>query len=104
MNLLHDTCIWAYHPGYATGVQPEDAIALTIDPDAIAALSPYITEHIDRFGRYSLEEGQPPPLDESIFSTAWLPGTNRDGRAVEHTRPRDHEQAAGPVQLSFDGW
>jgi hypothetical protein len=60
----------------------------TIDPDAIAALSPYITEHIDRFGRYSLEEGQPPPLDESIFSTTWLPETDRDALAVEHPRPR----------------
>ena len=76
----------------------------TIDPAAIAALSPYITEHIDRFGRYSLEADQPPPpLDESIFSTAWLPGTNRDAAGVERPRSSDDERAAGPVQLAFDG-
>lgn len=76
----------------------------TIDPDAIAALSPSITEHIDRCGRYSLEEGQPPPLDESIFSTAWLPETDRNALAVERPRSVDHEGAAESVQVSFDGW
>jgi hypothetical protein len=66
-------------------------------------LSPYITEHIDRFGRYSLETDQPPPpLDQSIFSTAWLPGTDREAVVVEH--PRLTERSAGPVQLPFDGW
>ena len=76
-----------------------------IEAEAIAALSPYITEHIDRFGRYSLVEGQePPPLDESIFSTAWLPGTTRDAVVMERARPIAHEQASGPVQLPFDGW
>lgn len=77
----------------------------TIEAEAIAALSPYITEHIDRFGRYSLEEGQePPPLDESIFSTAWLPGTTRDAVVMERARPIAHEQASEPVQLPFEGW
>jgi hypothetical protein len=76
-----------------------------IDPDAVAALSPYITEHIDRFGRYRLDvDQQPPPLDESIFSTSWLPGTNRDAVVVERARPIAHERASGPVQLPFDGW
>ena len=75
----------------------------TITPDALAALSPYMTEHIDRFGRYSLEADQPPPpLDDSIFSTAWLPGTDGEAAAGEHPPPT--ERAAGPVQLPFDGW
>ncbi len=74
-----------------------------IDPDAIAALSPYTTERIDRFGRYSLGMDQPPPpLDESIFSTAWLPGTDREAVAGEGSHLT--ERGAGPVQLPFDGW
>ncbi len=86
-------------------LQDVQAEGHTITPDAIAALSPYITEHIDRFGRYSLEADQPlPPLDESIFSTAWLPGANGDAGTVERPRPSDHARTAGPVQLSFDEW
>lgn len=85
-------------------LQELQAEGQTIDPEAITALSPSITEHIERFGRYSLEEDQPPPLDESIFSTAWLPTSNRDAVGVLHPRPSDHERAAGPVQLPFDGW
>ena len=49
-----------------------------------------------------IRHSAPPPLDESIFRTAWLPGTDREAVAVE--RPRPTERAAGPVQLPFDGW
>jgi len=84
-------------------LQEMQAEGQPIDPDAIAALSPYITEHIDRFGRYSLEMDQPPPpLDESIFNTAWLPGMDRE--AVAGERSQRTERPAGPVQLPFDGW
>jgi hypothetical protein len=77
----------------------------TIDPDAVAALSPYITEHIDRFGRYSLDKNQqPPPLDESIFSTAWVPSKDQGTLVAESTLHAGHETAVGPRQLSLDGW
>ena len=32
-----------------------------IDEDTIAALSPYITQHINRFGRYNLDLNRKPP-------------------------------------------
>jgi TnpA family transposase len=42
-----------------------------INPDAVAALSPYITQHIDRIGRYSLEvDDQPPDLEAALFTDA----------------------------------
>jgi hypothetical protein len=77
----------------------------SIDPDAVAALSPYITEHIDRFGRYSLDvDQQPPPLDESIFSTAWLPSKDQGMVVAKSTHHADRETALGLRQLSLDGW
>ena len=32
-----------------------------IEEDTIAALSPYITQHINRFGRYNLDLNRRPP-------------------------------------------
>jgi hypothetical protein len=71
----------------------------TIDPDASAAVSPSITAHIDRFGRYSLDEDQhPPPLDESIVRTAWVPDTRRDAAVATSKGSSNQDQEAGPVQ------
>ena len=76
-----------------------------ITSDTVAALSPSIMEHIDRCGRTSVEADQPPPpLDESIFSTAWLSGSTREAVAMERPRTSDQGRAAGPIQLPFDGW
>ena len=37
-----------------------------IDEEALACLSPYQTEHINRFGRYALKRDQvPEPLDRA---------------------------------------
>jgi len=49
-----------------------------LNPDAVAALSPYITQHIDRFGRYSLEVDDQP----QIWRMRCLPtrGCQQDGR------------------------
>jgi TnpA family transposase len=49
------------------------ASGVVIDADALAAISPLITEHIDRFGRYPSNEALPPPFDEAVFHGAWLP-------------------------------
>lgn len=39
----------------------------TIDAEAVAALSPYIREHINRLGRYSLDLNRKPPvIDYSV--------------------------------------
>lgn len=36
----------------------------TVDEEAITALSPYLTQHVNRFGRYSLDLNRcPPPID-----------------------------------------
>lgn len=32
-----------------------------LEPEAVAALSPYLTQHINRFGRYQLDMEQRPP-------------------------------------------
>lgn len=40
-----------------------------IEPELIAAISPYLTQHINRFGRYILDvTRQPPPLNYDLFS------------------------------------
>lgn len=44
-----------------------------VDAAAVTALSPYMTKHIDRFGRYTLDlDRQPPPVDYEtpVVSTA----------------------------------
>ena len=39
-----------------------------IDDQAVAMLSPYITQHINRFGKYRLEPGRSPAaLDYGVF-------------------------------------
>jgi TnpA family transposase len=39
-----------------------------IEPDVLAALSPYITQHINRFGLYTLDtKRRPPALDYRLF-------------------------------------
>jgi hypothetical protein len=35
---------------------------LGLDEQVVAALSPYLCQHINRFGRYPLDLTQPPPL------------------------------------------
>ena len=41
-----------------------------IEPEVLAALSPYITPHINRFGLYALDMSrQPPTLDYRLFPT-----------------------------------
>ena len=35
-----------------------------IDVEAVGALSPYLTKHIDRFGRYTLDLNRQPPEPE----------------------------------------
>ena len=37
-----------------------------IEPETIAALSPYWTQHINRFGRYSVDMDRCPPIDFGI--------------------------------------
>ena len=40
-----------------------------IEPEVLAALSPYMTQHINRFGLYTLDiKRQPPALDYRLFS------------------------------------
>jgi Tn3 transposase DDE domain len=34
---------------------------IEVDEQVVAALSPYLCQHIDRFGRYQLDLTQPPP-------------------------------------------
>lgn len=76
-----------------------------IDPDAVAALSPYITAHIDRFGRYSLDMNQPlPDLDEAVFRADWLPASKGQGREVPVHKGEHRTAAAEPaaIQLTLD--
>ncbi len=41
-----------------------------IEEDTIAALSPYITQHINRFGRYNLDLNRNPPnIDYNLSLT-----------------------------------
>ncbi len=45
----------------------EDGLGHAITDKALAGLSPYLTEHINRFGNYVLDLGQPPePLPFTI--------------------------------------
>ncbi len=38
-----------------------------VDADAVAALSPYLTAHLTRFGRYTLDRSRiPPALDYEL--------------------------------------
>jgi hypothetical protein len=65
--IFHNVCMMtrALHKLRADGVQ--------IDPDAVAALSPYVRSHISRFGQYSLDLSRvPPPVDYelSVLSAA----------------------------------
>ena len=40
----------------------------TLNADAMAALSPYGTAHVNRFGRYELDlTRQPPPVDYALL-------------------------------------
>jgi hypothetical protein len=55
------------------GKRQNDRMLLLIDegypvtPDIIARLSPYKTEHINRFGRYELHfDHLPPPMTEDL--------------------------------------
>lgn len=58
----------------------------TIDPDASADVNP-------------LDEDQhPPPRDESIVRTAWLPDTRRDAAVATSKGTSNQDQEAGPVQ------
>ncbi len=57
------------------------------------------------FGQYSLDvDQQPPPLDESIFSTAWLPSKGLGTLIAESAHHVGRETAVEPRQLSLDGW
>lgn len=78
-----------------------------IDGEVIAALSPYLTHHIDRFGRYTLDpDRQPLTLEADLYTSAWLPtasdghGDGTGGRMVAHddSQPRLHV-----AQLPLDG-
>jgi hypothetical protein len=53
--IFHNVCLMtrALHRLRADGMQ--------VDPDAVAALSPYIRSHISRFGQYTLDLGRTPP-------------------------------------------
>jgi len=71
-----------------------------IDPAAIAALSPYITHYINRFGRYHLDPNrQPPPLQYDMLAPfdqhSWQSPPVRPERAF----PQDDSG-----QLMFDGF
>ncbi len=40
----------------------------TLDPETLAALSPYGTAHVNRFGRYELDlTRQPPPVNYTLL-------------------------------------
>ena len=43
----------------------------TIEPGTIAALSPYWTQHVNRFGVYTLNmERRPPTIDYQVLITS----------------------------------
>jgi TnpA family transposase len=59
--IFHNACTMtrALHKLRADGVR--------IDPDAVAALSPYVRSHISRFGQYTLDLGRAPaPIDYEL--------------------------------------
>jgi Tn3 transposase DDE domain len=44
------------------------ADSVQIEPQAVAALSPYIRSHISRFGQYTLDlTRMPPPIDYDLL-------------------------------------
>ncbi len=103
-NHLVATCTIFYNVVVLSKVlQQLHAEEYTIDPEAVAALSPYITEHIDRFGRYSLDMEEPAPLDESLYSAVWLP-SKAAPNATTPPQPRPHPTAMESRQLSLDGF
>jgi hypothetical protein len=45
-------------PGVADGWGPQAAVVFHFDPEAVAVLSPYITQHIIRFGLYQVDRNR----------------------------------------------
>lgn len=77
------------------------AAGVVIDAEAIAAISPLITGHIDRFGSYPSDETDPPPFDEALFHGSWLPAP-----ILVHQKQRPSAAPLIPPangQLGFDG-
>ena len=105
-NHLVANCMIFYNVVVMSQVLQElQAEGVIIELEALAALSPYITEHIDRFGRYSLDvDQQPPALDASVFSSTWLPRKADAQVTVGKPSQQGQEPAAGTVQLGLDGW
>lgn len=61
-NHLISNCIIFYNVFYITQILQELILeGYEIEEDTIAALSPYITQHINRFGRYNLDLNRKPP-------------------------------------------
>jgi TnpA family transposase len=58
--IFHNVCMMtrALHKLSADGVQ--------VDPEAVAALSPYIRSHISRFGQYTLDLSRTPPGADAL--------------------------------------
>lgn len=58
---------------------------------------------IDRVGQYTLDVNQPLPLDESIFSSAWLPHKDLCPVVAKSPHDADHEPVVGRPQWSLEG-
>lgn len=49
---------------------------IPVEPEAVAALSPFLTQHVNRFGRYSLDlERKPPDIDYELNVLAQVSST-----------------------------
>jgi len=61
-NHLVSNCIIFYNVFHITQILQELIMeGHKIEEDTIAALSPYITQHVNRFGRYNLDLNRKPP-------------------------------------------
>jgi hypothetical protein len=60
-----------------------------VPEDAIAAISPYLTEHINRFGDYTLNLGRKPPSPTTATLSDGPPQPHETRRvASENCAPR----------------
>ena len=74
-NHLVSNCIIFYNVFHITQILQELVMeGHKIEEDTIAALSPYITQHINRFGRYNLDLNRKPPNIDYALSLAVIDG------------------------------
>ena len=70
------------HTTYSMGtvLKNLEAENCALDPETLSFMSPYLTEHINRFGDYHLDgDRRMPPPD---FGPAWLQGVGAGSAAV----------------------